>query len=160
MSEDLRQWAGPIAPPGPAELADRYALGQLARVYALGVDMRDYELARSVFAADAIAEGSFSGPIDDYLPKVHGGAAAYQATQHNITNQYVSLNGDEALVWSYAVAVHKVAPGESRDDGRKDMTLGVQYRDACRRFPEGWLIVRRQAVIQWSEFPEPRSASR
>ena len=43
------------------------------------------------------------------------------ATQHNITNQHVSLNGDEALVWSYAIAVHKVEArqrGSERHPGR------------------------------------------
>ena len=153
MNDDLHRWAGPIASPSPAELADRYAISQLVKVYALGVDMRDYELTRSVFAPDAHADGSGGiGPIDDYLPKVYHGAAAYEATQHNITNQHVSLNGDEALVWSYAIAVHKSAPGEERPN----LTLGVQYRDTCRRFPKGWLIVSRKVVIQWAEGPDPR----
>jgi len=153
MSDDLRRWAGPIPSPNAAELADRYAVSQLVKVYALGVDMRDYELTRSVFAPDANAEGSAaSGPIDEYLPKVWGGAGAFQATQHNITNQHVSLNGDEALVWSYAIAVHKAAPG----DDRSDLTLGVQYRDTCRRFPGGWLIVHRKVVVQWAEAAAPK----
>ena len=47
------QWRGPIAPPGPAELADRYAASQLVKVYALGVDMRDLDTVFSVFAPDA-----------------------------------------------------------------------------------------------------------
>lgn len=160
MSDDLRRWAGPIASPSPADLADRYAVSQLVKVYALGIDMRDYELTRSVFAEDATVEGSASaGPINDYLPNVFKGAAAYQATQHNVTNQHVSLNGDEALVWSYAIAVHKVVPDEVRADGRRDMTLGVQYRDSCHRFPKGWLIVRRKVVVQWAEGTDPRRKS-
>lgn len=148
MSEELRRWGGAFPPPGAAELADRYAVGQLARVYALGVDMRDYELARSVFAPDAVAEGSTTGgPIDEYLPNIVNSVKAFKATQHNITNQYITLDGDEALVWSYAIAVHKVMP----DAERLPFDLGVTYRDTCRRFPEGWLIVHRKVVIQWSQ---------
>ena len=49
MSYDLSCWAGPIATPDANELADRYAVSQLVKVYALGVDMRDYDLTRSVF---------------------------------------------------------------------------------------------------------------
>ena len=90
--------------------------------------------------------GSF--PIDEYLPKVHYGAATYAATQHNITNQHVVIDGDEALVWSYAIAVHKAAVNEEREH----MTLGVQYRDTCRRFPKGWLIIARNVVRVWNEF--------
>jgi hypothetical protein len=148
MTDDLKRWAGPIAPPGAAELADRYAVSQLVKVYALGVDMRDFALTRSVFAADASAEGTVGAfPIDEYLPKVYEGAAAYEATQHNITNQHVVVDGDEAVCWSYAIAVHKAAAG----DGRPDLTMGVQYRDTCRRFADGWLIVRRKVVRVWSE---------
>jgi hypothetical protein len=147
-AEALRQWRGPIASPSHAELGDRAALCQLAKVYALGIDMRDYPLTRSVFAADAQVEGSsISGPIDDYLPKVYAGAAAYAATQHNITNQHVRLAGDRAVVWSYAIAVHKAAP----QSDRPDLTLGVQYRDTCRRTGQGWVIAQRTVVIQWTE---------
>lgn len=151
MTDDIRRWQGPIPAPSATELADRFAASQLVKVYALGIDMRDYELTRSVFADEATAEGAISSAvIDEYLPKVFQGAAAFQATQHNITNQHVSIEGDEALVWSYAIAVHKAAP----DSGRESLTVGVQYRDRCRRFPGGWLIVARKVVTQWSEKPQ------
>jgi hypothetical protein len=153
VTEELRAWAGPFPSPSPTELADRYAASQLVKIYALGVDMRDYEVTRSVFTDDAFAEGtSFAGPIDDYLPQAHNGAATYMATQHNIINQHVQITGpDEALVWSYAIAVHHVAP----EDTRPDLILGVQYRDSCRRFPKGWMIVRRKVVMMWSERRDP-----
>ncbi len=149
MSEDLMRWAGPIPAPSNAELADRYAISQLVKVYALGVDMRDFELTKSVFAPDAQADGSVgSFSIEEYLPKVFNGAAVYAATQHNITNQHILVNGDEALMWSYAIAVHKHKAG----DEREQMTLGVQYRDTCKRFAGGWLIVHRKVVRVWNEF--------
>ena len=153
---ELAAWAGPIKPPNPAELADRYALMQLCRGYALGVDMRCYPLSRSMFAKDAYAEGSVGprAPIDDYLPKVYGGAAAFAATQHNMTNQYVAVNGDTAVVWSYAIAYHWVKEGEDRPD----LVMGVQYRDQCRRFPEGWQITERKVVKQWGHNPAGRKA--
>jgi hypothetical protein len=146
---DLSHWKGPVPAPSPAELGDRYAASQLVKIYALGIDMRDYDLCRSAFAPDAVAEGSVGGmaSVDDYLPKVYGGAAVFKATQHNVTNQYVTVTGDEATVWSYAIAFHKPAPG----DDREEITVGVQYRDLCRRHPGGWLIQERRAVIQWIE---------
>ena len=148
MTYEIDCWAGPIATPDVQELADRYAASQLVKVYALGVDMRDYRLTRSVFADEAHAKGSLGGAaIDEYLPKVYEGAAAYAATQHNITNQHVEINGDEARVLSYAIAVHKAAPGSDQNN----LTMGVQYRDTCRRFANGWLIVHREAVPQWVE---------
>lgn len=156
MSYDIKCWAGPIASPSAQELGDRYAASQLVKVYALGVDMRDYDLARSVFADEAHAKGSLGGAaIDEYLPKVYGGAAAFAATQHNIINQHVELNGDEARVLSYAIAVHKSAPGSEQNN----LTMGVQYRDTCRRFENGWLIVHREAVPQWVESTPAAPAS-
>lgn len=152
-SDDVMQWAGPIAAPSQAELADRDALSRLCKTYALGVDMRVFDLVTSVFTKDAAADGA-RGPmtIGEYLPKVFAGASDYGATQHNITNQYVTVNGDEAVVWSYGIAYHWAAPG----DDRGDLVMGVQYRDQCRRFPEGWLITSRKVVRQWADGPHPR----
>ena len=146
MREETKQWAGPVLPPSAAELADHYAVGQLAKIYGLGIDMRDYELCRSAFAADALGE-SKQGlvPIDEYLKSTYGVGASFHATQHVIANQYVTLQGDEATVWSYGVAHHKVAPGEARDE----IIAGVQYRDRCRRYPQGWLITERRVALQW-----------
>lgn len=147
MNEQARKWAGPAVPPGSlAELADHHAIGRLARIYALGMDMRDYDLARSAFAADAMAEGKQGmEPIDRNLQFTYGVASSFHATQHVIANQYIELNGDEAVAWSYGVAHHKVAPGEQRDE----IIAGVQYRDRCRRFAQGWLIVERSVANQW-----------
>ena len=153
--ENGQVWRGPIAPPSPAELPDIYALQQLCRVYALGIDSRDLDLVRSVFAPDAQVAGmQGAAAAGDYLPKIYAGAAAYSATQHNMTNQYVQLRGDEATVWSYAVCYHIEEPG----NGREDLIVAVQYRDDCRRFPGGWLITAREAVPQWTKGPLPEGA--
>ncbi len=149
MDELTQQFAGPVAAPSAAELADRYAAGQLARIYGLGIDLRDYDLCRSAFAQTALGEGRQGlVPIDDYLQGTYGVGASFHATQHIIANQYIALNGDEAIVWSYGVAHHKVAPG---DITREEIIAGVQYRDRCRRFPQGWLITERRVALQWMD---------
>jgi hypothetical protein len=147
MSEQAKQWAGPATPLGTlTELADHHAIGQLPKIYALGMDMRDLDLARSAFALDAVAEGKQGmESIEQHLKFVYGVASSFHATQHVISNQYIQLNGDAALVWSYGVAQHKVAPGEQRDE----IIAGVQYREKCRRFAQGWLIVERSVANQW-----------
>src|SRR5438445_5049006 len=104
---EWEQWRGPIASPGPQELADRYAVSQLVKVYALGIDMRDLDTVRSVFAPDAFVEGMAGAmPASEYLPTIFEGASVYAATQHNITNQHVTVDGDDAVCWSYAVCYH------------------------------------------------------
>ncbi|HEY3695589.1 nuclear transport factor 2 family protein [Phenylobacterium sp.] len=147
MSDDVMQWAGPIASPSPAELADRHAVSQLVKVYALGIDMRAFDLVTSVFAKDAVTDSNHGVlPVGEYLPKVYAGASAWAATQHNITNQYVTLHGDEAVVWSYGIAYHW-----SADEPPARVVVGVQYRDRCRRFADGWLITARKVVRQWTD---------
>ena len=155
MNEEARQWMGPATPPSAAALGDRVAVCELAKIYALGLDMRDYELCRSAFAPSAVAEGQggVMEPIDESLPKTYAVAASFNATQHIIANQYVALKGDEAEVWSYGVAHHKVKPGEARDE----IIAGVQYRDRCRRFANGWLITERRIVVLWLDMAPPRT---
>jgi hypothetical protein len=153
VNDDPRQWAGPMPSPSAAELADRYAVSQLVKIYALGIDLRDLDLVKSAFAPDAVADGSASsGPVSEYLPYVQQGAANFKGgTQHNITNQHVTLNGDEALVWSYAIAVHKMGP----DQEGSNLNMGVIYKDTCRRFPKGWLIVHRKVSVLWTQKSDP-----
>ncbi len=43
MDEQLRRWAGPVAPLDATDLADVHAVGRLVQVYALGVDSREVE---------------------------------------------------------------------------------------------------------------------
>jgi hypothetical protein len=153
VKEQARKWAGPARPLSAAELAEHHAVCQLVKIYAIGFDMRDYDLARTAFAPDAVWEGKQGDEhIDISLPRIYGMASSFTATQHFIGNQYVDLQGDSAVVWSYGIAHHKVTVG----DGRDEVIAAVQYRDECKRFPEGWLITRRSAPPQWMDIAPPR----
>lgn len=153
-SSQAKKWAGPVRPLSAAALADHHAVSQLCKIYAIGLDMRDYDLARSAFAPDAMIMGKAGlEPVDDSLPKTYAIASSFHATQHFIGNQYVELDDDEAMVWSYGVAHHKLATGEARNE----IIAGVQYRDRCRRYPGGWLIIERSIANQWIDM-QPRSS--
>jgi hypothetical protein len=153
MNDEAEDWGGPVLPPSPAELADRYAIAQLPKIYGLGLDLRDYELCRSAFAPDATAQGKNGmEPIDTYLPATYRTASSFHATQHVISNQYITIKGDEAVLWSYGVAHHKVVPGTQDNE----IIAGVQYRNRCRRFPDGWLIIEHSVALQWMDRGPPR----
>jgi hypothetical protein len=144
---------GPIPADSLAALADRAAICELPKVYALGIDLRDEGMVRSVFAPDAPMRGMLGEePAHEYIPKLLAGVARYEATMHNITNQYTIVDGDEATVWSYAVALHLAAP----ESDQTDLTMGVQYRDRCTRTDRGWLVTARETVKLWSRGPLPR----
>jgi hypothetical protein len=147
---DPTTFRGPIAPETTEVLADRLAVCRLAPTYAFGIDSRDEALVRSVFAADAVMKGILGeAPADEYIPRLLAGVARYEATMHNITNQYAVVEGDSADVWSYAVAVHVEPPGSDRDD----LVMGVQYRDQARRVSGGWVIAARESIRLWSRGP-------
>lgn len=153
--EDPSVWAGPTVAPTPEELAEQHAIGQLAKIYGLGLDLRNYDLCRSAFANEAIGIGREGPqPIDDYLTTTYQTASSFHATQHLIAQQHIHLNGDEAVMWSYAIAHHKRGPGEQLDE----IIAGVQYRDKCKRYPEGWLITERSVFMQWMDMAPPRNA--
>ena len=138
------QFRGPIVPESSDAIADRLAVCRLAPTYALGIDSRDEALVRSVFAPDARMRGALGeASADEYIPRLLEGVARYEATMHNITNQYAAIDGDDADVWSYAVALHFVAAGA-------DLAMGVQYRDRARRTAAGWVVARRDTVMLWS----------
>ena len=153
MLDDYKHWAGPIAAPSAAELADRHAIGQLPKVYALGLDMRDLDLLLSCFDEAGIGDGTAGkGPLHHYLRKTYASAIYYRATQHTMLNQYIRLDGGNAAwMWTYAVAYHVQPEGVDLPN----LTVGVQYRDHCRRTGAGWLIDQRRAVLQWAEGPLP-----
>jgi hypothetical protein len=152
---DASCWAGPAKPAADlAELLDREAVSRLVRTYALGFDLRDYALARSAFAPDAMLHGPEGPqPVDVVLPKLYAQLETWRSTQHLLGQQYVHILGDEALAWAYCVATHKGPPGEGRDGP----TAAVLYRDRCRRYPEGWLIAERAVELMWMDPPPARA---
>lgn len=153
-AEQAKKWGGPARPLLAAALADHHAVCQLCKIYAIGMDMRDYDLARSAFADEAVIQGKEGPePVDTSLPNTYRIASSFRSTQHLIANQYVDLDGDEAMVWSYGIGHHKVGPDEQRDE----IIAGVQYRDRCRRFPDGWRIVERSIANQWIDMRPPNS---
>ena len=156
MTDMAKTWAGPAVALSAAALAEQQAVGQLAKIYALGMDLRDYELCRSAFADEATGdERGTLLPVDQYLRNTYDLGASFHATQHLIGQQYIRIEGDAAEVWSYGVAHHKVAPGEARDE----IIAGVQYRDRCRRYPQGWLIVERRVHLLWMDMAPARTPS-
>lgn len=152
MTQRAAKWSGPAKPLSAADLADHHALQALSKIYALGMDMRDLDQVLSAFAPDAqIAGKNGLEPVAQSINGTFAFASSFKSTQHLIAQQYVDLAGDEATVWSYGIAHHKVAAGEERDE----IIAGVQYRDRCRRFANGWLIVERAIENLWVD-AQPR----
>ena len=97
--------------------------------------------------------GNGPQPVNDYLTETYAMATSFHATQHLIAQQLIRVDGDEAVMWSYGIAHHKRAPG----DQLNEIIAGVQYRDKCKRYPQGWLITERSVFMQWMDMAPPRT---
>lgn len=139
--------------PSPAislqDLVDRAAVFDVVLDYATGVDRRDWALYRSIFT-DAV-EFDFSTwrgvkmtmPADDWVAEVKDTLACFDATQHNMTNPVITLDGDRATIVVHMIA-HHYFDGEMQK-------LGGYYTDRLVRTEAGWKIAACQLVITWEE---------
>ena len=131
------------------ELWDRDRIGRLARVYARGVDRRDWALVRTCFADGALVEGTRSrGPVDEYLTALRPGVERYVATMHVMANQLVEVDGDVGALETYAVAFHWAGTpaGVAHAD---NLVVGVRYHDEVARHGDGWVITHRRVSGDW-----------
>jgi hypothetical protein len=136
-------------------LRDRELIKALPQQYAHGLDTRDFDKSRAMFADDCYVKGSIrEDPIDTYFAFLADAVQKYQATMHFMGNQYVTLEpgDDEGFIETYAVAYHI----ESPESGLPDLLMGVRYQDKVVRAGDGWIIGARTAIPHWVRGPLPR----
>jgi 3-phenylpropionate/cinnamic acid dioxygenase small subunit len=126
-------------------VADGAAKQEIADVlvrYATGIDRRDWDLFRSCFASDCLAEYEGIGTwesadaITDFMVTAHAGMGP---TMHRISNIAidVDVDGDRAVARSYVDGILMAADGESGFN-----PVGF-YDDELLRMPDGWRIAHR-----------------
>ncbi|HVX21713.1 MAG TPA: nuclear transport factor 2 family protein [Acidimicrobiales bacterium] len=139
------------------EMKDRDDIARLARLYARGIDRRDWDLVRSCFSDDAKVHGSRKvADLDEYLPDLRSGVEYFPATMHFMGNQLVDVDGDTGTVETYAIAYHwKAEPAGSDGDG--NLVMGVRYHDTVQRIDGTWKITARSVDADWRQgsFPPP-----
>ncbi len=99
-------------------LLDRTEVHDVVVRYALGLDLKDWEMYRSVFAGQVeidlteLTPGTPPGyttyDCDDWVERVRQGIHGYQGTQHVNTNFTITIRGDEADCISYIHAQHRL----------------------------------------------------
>ena len=130
-------------------LLDRAAISDTILRYATGIDRRDWLLYRSIFADTIeIDFSSWSGlktrmPADDWVAMVRETLSGFDATQHNITNHVITIDGDVAEITAYLVVWHSF-------EGELQL-LGGYYAHRLFRDPDGWKIDVCTLVITWEQ---------
>jgi ketosteroid isomerase-like protein len=125
-------------------LADRIALMDVMLKYAKGVDERDLDLYRSLFADDVEVVGFGPKPF-------HGGAAwtayvkealaQFGPTQHMLGPQLATVSGDTAHCRTDVQALHFM-----KDAPKTTLTLWATYLTDMRRINGEWKITRHELV--------------
>ena len=124
--------------------ADRIALQDVMLKYATGVDERDFDLYRSCFADDVEVVGFGEQTItggDAWLAYVKEALKQYGATQHMLSPQLATVDGDTAHARTDVQALHYLK-------GKKDttLTLWATYRSDMRRMDGEWKITRHELI--------------
>lgn len=135
------------------ELKDKADIQDLIHRYATGIDLRDWDLFRSIFADEIeIDFSSYSGQpaskmsADDWVAQCRAMLPGLDATQHLFSNFVVDVNGDEAVATLYMQAEHFIA----NTDGDNSHTLGGYYTHNLKRGSDGWKIHKYALNVTWS----------
>lgn len=125
--------------------------------YLSGVDRRDWDLVRSLFADDAYVQGTrTTAPLAEYLPSLFAGVEYFPVTMHFAGTQLVEVGGDgrSGHVDTYAIAYHwrGDAPGEEHPE---NLIVGVRYHDDIAEIDGTWRITHRAVDNDWRRGPYP-----
>ncbi len=134
-------------------LIDRTDIVDTINKYATGIDLRDWELYRSIFADEAEFDFStFEGQppsvmkADDWVAQVRSVLSGFDSTQHVLTNHVVEIDGDRATTTVYMKAEHFLA----NKLGDNSIALGGYYNHALTRTADGWKITKCKLTVTWN----------
>jgi len=123
------------------ERDDRQDISELLVRYATGIDRRDWPLFRTVFTDDCELDygeiGTWQGvdAVTDFMDKTHAMAGH---TLHRLTNQAITVEGDDATARTYIDAVIMFG------DNQAGVNAWGFYDDKIVRTTDGWRIARRR----------------
>jgi hypothetical protein len=132
---------------------ERLDVAEVVYAYATGIDTRDWQLYRSIFADEVeIDFSSWDGSAprrmraDDWVAGVQPLFHGLDATQHSMTNPRVSIDGSRATCVMYMQAAHFLASSE----GDAEFTIGGYYTDQLVKTPAGWRLCGVKLTVLWS----------
>jgi ketosteroid isomerase-like protein len=133
------------------ELSDRRDIDDVLYRYAVALDSRDWDLLRSCFTEDAVADflelGGVNEGVEAIVALVHGALSGLDSSHHLIGTPLASVDGDTATAVCYLQAQH-VFQGA---DGGDHYLVGGRYEDRFVRTPAGWRIKHRTLYFSWAE---------
>jgi 3-phenylpropionate/cinnamic acid dioxygenase small subunit len=135
--------------PSVHELLDERDITRLCYRYAAALDDRDWELLRSCFVPDAVAEYEGMERCEGYesiRDLCRTALTPLTRSHHLIGNVYPVVDGDRGTAQCYLQAQHVKAGTPGGDT----FVIAGRYSDELVRTPEGWRIARRRLEIWWT----------
>jgi hypothetical protein len=125
-----------------ATLIAKDEIRELALLYSRGVDRKDIELLRTLYAKDATDDHGkhFSGTAGDYLRFLENAFPHMRYSGHHVCNHLVSVDGDQGEGEVYALAYHLIPDGKG---GVLEDFAAVRYVDRYRKENGRWLFAAR-----------------
>jgi 3-phenylpropionate/cinnamic acid dioxygenase small subunit len=135
-----------------ADLLDRAAVIDLSFRYATAIDTRDWALLRTCFCDEVDVDfSSFTGrpapgkvSAEDWVAMVRGTVGGLDHTQHLISNQVITLDGDVGRYRAYVQAQHVLA-------GDGFYLVGGTYDNEVRRDGDGWRLSAMRVELGWAQ---------
>ena len=131
------------------EIVDRQEIVDLTIAYAWLLDHGPRERLDTVFTADAVCD--YMSEIVEGLPaiieKVTNALGSLDASQHIVSNQQVSIDGDTATCRCYLHAQHTLRGTKGGDN----FVIAGRYDDELIRTADGWRITFRKLSRDWTE---------
>jgi hypothetical protein len=127
----------------------RHAIHDLIMLQARATDRGDAALLGSVFHRDATVDvGIFRGTARDYCPFILQATAGMQRMSHTIANEWIDVQGDDAVAESYVVAF-TTAPDDT--GGAVDGITAGRYLDRFARRNGEWKFTERRFVVDFAQ---------
>jgi hypothetical protein len=135
-----------------SSVEDRIAVVEAVYKYAQGIDIRDWDLYRSIFT-DKIEvdfssyDGQTIGSLkaDDWVQKLKPLFSGLAATQHIMTNPIVTFDDKGATCRMYMQAEHFL----DAQDGSASYSIGGYYTDRLVFQDNRWLISNVTLTVLW-----------
>jgi len=129
-------------------LLDKQEIAEVILQVARALDRCDEVALRRCFHEDATDDhGIFKGTARDFIPWVMDMLGGMTATMHFIGNILIELTArDAAKAESYFTAYHRVGAAGAE----QDVVVAGRYLDRFVRAGDGWALMHRHAVYDWT----------
>jgi hypothetical protein len=128
-------------------LLDREAIRECLYRYCRGIDRADEEALRSAYWPDATdCHGAYSGSAAGFIEQALSKLRAGGRRVHTICNVSIELDGDQAAVESYFLALQTSA----ENPGGQTFLAG-RYVDRFEARQGEWRVAARTVVYDWIE---------